>query len=122
MSSPTNIEYSLSLSKQGEIVQGADDIKQCIRIIATTPTGSDPLRPLFGCDAYKYLDLPINVALTGIYKELFESLEIWEERIENITFTHVLSDDGSNLIVRIKYDIKNTVNTDQADVTYNLKA
>lgn len=120
MANPTNIEWSLSLSEQGKIVQGLDDIKQCIRVIATTPTGSDPLRPLFGCDAYKFLDLPISVAITGIYKELFEALEIWEERIENLTFTHVLSEDGSGLIVTIYYSIKNTVNTDQVDITYNL--
>lgn len=118
----TNSEWGLSLAGQGQLVQGTDDIKQCIRIICHTPRGTDPLRPLFACDVYQYLDKPINQVIGSIFKEIQEALEMWEPRIENIKLTKALSDDGSQLTVKIAYSIKNTVNTDQVDVTYNLAA
>jgi phage baseplate assembly protein W len=115
----TNIEWGLSLAGQGEIVQGIDDIRQCIRIITTTPRGTDPLRPLFACDVYKYLDKPINVVLGSIFREIKESLEMWEPRIEEVILSHEIQE--TQLIVHINFKIKNTVQTNQLDVTYNLQ-
>jgi uncharacterized protein len=114
----TNKEWALSLDVQGKLVQGLDDIRQCIRIICTTPRGTDPLRPFFACDVYKYLDKPINVVIANIFKEIKEALEMWEPRIENIKLSHTL--DVSSLVVTIQFSIKNTVQTGQTDVTYNI--
>lgn len=114
----TNKEWGLSLAGQGQLVQGLDDIRQCIKIICHTPRGTDPLRPFFACDVYKYLDKPINYVIGNIFKEIKEALEMWEPRIENIKLSHVLED--TSLIVRIQFSIKNTVQTDQLDITYNI--
>ena len=40
----------------GAVVQGFDDVNQCISIILTTPKGSDYLRPTFGCDIWRFTD------------------------------------------------------------------
>lgn len=82
-------DWSLSLQKQGEIVQGIDDIRQCVYIILTTIPGSDPLRPDFGCGIHQRVDKPVNqLAVTG-KKDILEALQIWEPRITvlNITAT-----------------------------------
>jgi phage baseplate assembly protein W len=118
----TNNEWGLSLAEHGTLVQGIDDIRQCIQIICHTPRGTDPLRPLFACDVYQYLDKPINMVIGDIFREIAEALEMWEPRIENVKLSRSLSVDGSQLIVKIQYSIKNTVITDQMDVTYNLAA
>ena len=65
----------------GEIVSGLDDISQALRIILNTPRGSDPLRPLFGCNLIDYLDWPENEALAFIIREIFEAIGLWEPRI-----------------------------------------
>lgn len=118
----TNNEWGLSLAEQGTLVQGLADIRQCIQIIVTTPRGSDPLRPLFACDVYKYLDKPITLVIGNIFREIYESLEMWESRIENVKLLHTISEDGAQLTVRIQYSIVNTVQTDQVDITYNIAA
>jgi phage baseplate assembly protein W len=115
----TNKEWGLSLAGQGQIVQGVDDIKQCVRIICTTPRGTDPLRPFFACDVYKWLDKPLTVVIPNIFREIKEALEMWEPRIEDIKLSHTL--DVSSLTVNIQFKIKNTVQTNQVDVTYNIK-
>jgi len=54
----------------GEVVQGIADVEQCLGIIVTTPRGSDPLRPTFGADIWRYIDFPISLALPAIVSEL----------------------------------------------------
>lgn len=62
------------------VAQQLGDISQCIRIILTTPKGSDPLRPDFGCDALKYLDMPLPTARPHLVREIRSALA-WEPRI-----------------------------------------
>jgi len=50
----------------GQVVQGIADIQQCIQIILTTPPGSDPFRPDFACDLFRFLDRPLTRALPAI--------------------------------------------------------
>ena len=63
-----------------EKVTGVDDIAQCIRIILETPKGSDPLRPLFGSDAYLYLDRPLPATVPFIIREAWDAIATWEPR------------------------------------------
>jgi phage baseplate assembly protein W len=65
----------------GNVVQGIDDVNQCIGIILATPKGSDPLRPTFGCDLWRWLDAPVNVARPHLVREIVEALTIWEPRV-----------------------------------------
>jgi len=76
------VYWSPRLGESGEIVTDADDINQCIAIIIQTPKGADPLRPEFGCDILRFIDLPINEARIGIVSEVITALNTWEQRIE----------------------------------------
>lgn len=65
----------------GAMVQGVNEISQCILVIVTTQKGSDPLRPEFGSDLFLYLDKPsTNVA--KMINSISEALAIWEPRID----------------------------------------
>lgn len=110
-------DWSLSLESAEQVVQGAADIEQCIRIILTTRPGEDPLRPLFGCDIFQYIDGPVTDR-ARIIKSIYDALELWEPRIEvtGIFATINISD----MYIRIAYRILNTVNTGQVEITYAL--
>jgi len=95
----------------GRVVQGLDDVAQCVTIILTTPKGADPLRPTFGADLWQYIDIPINVARAKIVREVLEAVTSWEPRIEivNITVGIVQNDmtqPGAHLQVTVTWRIK----------------
>jgi len=71
----------MSGSGIGQVVQGLADINQCIAIILATPKGSDPLRPNFACDLWRWLDAPITVARPHLVREIVEAITIWEPRV-----------------------------------------
>jgi phage baseplate assembly protein W len=71
----------------GNVVQGLADVNQCIRIILTTPKGSDPLRPTFGADVWRYIDSPLNSAVAAIVREVTEAIMRWEPRVTVVSVT-----------------------------------
>ncbi len=73
-------DWSHKVGSYGEIVQGLEDIAQCIRIILTTPKGSVPHRPQFGCDAWRYLDHPETQSLPHVIRECTDAVATWEPR------------------------------------------
>ncbi|WP_395060408.1 GPW/gp25 family protein [Polaromonas sp.] len=73
---------SLASDRMGELVTDIQDLDQCIRIILTTPKGSDPHRPLFGSNLHLYIDYPVNSARPHIVREAVNALREWEPRIE----------------------------------------
>src|ERR1700685_306103 len=84
----TSADWSLALDQPampgsglGGVVQGVADVNQCIEIILTTPQGSDPLRPTFGANLWRYIDAPINTALPAIVREVTEAITRWEPRV-----------------------------------------
>lgn len=83
-----NQYFQLSTLGVGALAVGVEDIRQCIDIILRTIPGTDPFRPQFGCDAYKYADKPVNVAIPNIKSEIYQALSIWEPRIEVMTIAH----------------------------------
>lgn len=99
----------------GAVVQGLDDVNQCITIILSTPKGSDPLRPTFGCDLWQFLDAPLTQATPHIVREVTEALTIWEPRIRVISIIVKLGSNntqyGANLDVNITWQLKLGVRT-----------
>lgn len=84
----TSADWSLALDTPGDpgsgigrVVQGAADVNQCIRIILTTPKGSDPLRPTFGADIWQYIDYPMDAATAAIVREATVAITLWEPRV-----------------------------------------
>ena len=77
----TSVDWSLQLGAIGGVVQGIDDIDQCLAIILTTPLGSDPLRPTFGSDLWRYIDNPVSVAIPSVVREVSGAIAMWEPRV-----------------------------------------
>jgi phage baseplate assembly protein W len=113
-------DWSLELDPPGEpgagignVVQGVADVNQCIQIILNTPKGSDPLRPTFGADVWRYIDAPINAAIPAIVRELTEAITRWEPRVTviSIVATPVVGGDtqaGAHLNIGITWRLKLT--------------
>lgn len=116
----TSADWSLALDPPGEpgegighVVQKVADVNQCIRIILTTPKGSDPLRPTFGTDVWRYLDAPIKTAIPRIVRELTEAITRWEPRVVliSVVVTPVLggeSQTGAHLNIAVTWRLKLT--------------
>jgi Bacteriophage baseplate protein W len=107
----TSADWSLRLGAIGQVVQGIADVDQCIAIILTTPKGSDPLRPTFGADIWRYIDHPIDEALPAIVRELTAALTLWEPRVKllSVTAAPVLdtaTQPGANLSVTVVWQLK----------------
>lgn len=83
--------WTLSVDAQGEIVEGLNEISQCIFIIIKTQIGSDPLRPSFGCEIFKYIDRPVNEAIPKMITSIVSSLNIWETRIDVTKVTYAIN-------------------------------
>lgn len=64
----------------GRVVQGLDDIHQCLKIIFGTVPGEDPFRPTFGCDLTQFLDLPLPVAIPRVAAAVAAAIA-WEPRV-----------------------------------------
>lgn len=97
------VDWSMSLTEPGKIVEGLDDIAQCIVIITTTEKGSDPLRPTFGCNLLRWLDKPVNVAGPNIVKEILDGVKAWEKRAK-VTFINYTIEDA-NIIFSINWEL-----------------
>lgn len=87
-------DWSMKLGSIGEIVTDIEDIHQCIGTIIGTIKGSVPHNPLFGCDAWKYQDSPIDYAIPNVCREIRAALEQWEQRIEVKTVAFIDFDDA----------------------------
>ncbi len=85
----------LKSDKLSELVSDTQDVDQCIRIILTTPKGSDPQRPLFGSDLHLYIDYPVNIARPQIVREAVNALLAWEPRIDVVNVSVTLDDTAS---------------------------
>ncbi len=92
----TSADWSLKLGAIGEVVEGIMDIDQCVAIILTTPRGSDPLRPTFGADLWRYIDNPINVAIPSIVREVTAAVGMWEPRITLLSVSVSPAPDGTS--------------------------
>lgn len=91
----TSADWSLALGAIGEVVQGIADVEQCLGIIVTTPRGSDPLRPTFGADIWRYIDSPISLALPAIVSALTSAIATWEPRVNLVSVTAQPVNDAS---------------------------
>jgi hypothetical protein len=105
-----SLNWSPKLGEFGSIVENFDDIDQCIKIILTTPRGSDPHRPTFASDIHNYIDYPQTAVKQFLIKEVFESLLTWEPRIEidgvNIRFNEVSL---GSIEIEVRWRVKQSI-------------
>ncbi|AHA21469.1 TPA: GPW/gp25 family protein [Pseudomonas aeruginosa] len=111
----TAAHWQPALGTPGEAVQGLRDIDQAIRIILTTPRGSDPHRPAFGSDLHLYIDWPTNRVVPHLVREAVDAIRQWEPRV---TVQQVLTDiDTSSITLRVQWSVANGV-LQQTEVPY----
>lgn len=61
----TALWWQYSLAGEG-VLQNEAELNQAIKIILTTPFGSDPHRPTFASDIWAYIDYPIPRATPNV--------------------------------------------------------
>lgn len=111
----TYVDWQLKLNSIGEVAEGIEDINQCIAIILTTRKGTDPHRPTFGSDIYKYIDYPVNEAKPNIIRETIDSINLWETRI---TVNSVIVEiENEHIKVKVQWKLKENNTTGTADIT-----
>jgi phage baseplate assembly protein W len=58
-------------------------VLQNIRVILTTPKGSDVHRPDFGSELYRFIDQPLTALTIGKIKAyIVDEIERWEPRVK----------------------------------------
>jgi len=106
------VDWQPKLNDIGEVVQGIDDINQCIYIILTTQKGSVPHRPTFGSNIYQYIDYPVQEAIPNIIREVIDAITEWEKRVEISQVSAEL--DKANVKIKIEW---NLVDSDITSIT-----
>ena len=110
----TYVDWQVKMNAIGDVAEGVDDINQCIAIILLTRKGTDPLRPSFGSEIYKYVDYPVNVAKPNIIRETIDAITLWETRI---TVNSVLIEtENEHIKVKVQWKLKSGSTTGSAEV------
>ncbi len=69
--------------RTGESISGLDHLHQSIEDILTTPLGSRRMRPDYGCNLRRYVDLPVNDGWkSAVQAEVARALARWEPRLQ----------------------------------------
>lgn len=88
----------------GVIVEGIAAIRQRIDLAIRTTKGTDPMRPEFGSFVYKFIDVPVTVAVPNIKAEIIRSLQMWVPEVRVTTIKHAY-DSPSNPIFEVTYNL-----------------
>ncbi|WP_297888911.1 GPW/gp25 family protein [Sulfurihydrogenibium sp.] len=89
-------------------------VQQNIKIILTTPKGSDIHRPEFGTDIFQFIDKPISQLTIGKIKaEIVDAIETWEPRVK-VKEVKLEKDYSGKIKISLLLDIQDEI------VEYNL--
>lgn len=103
----TATHWQPTLGTSGEVVEGLRDIDQAIRIILSTPKGSDPHRPEFGSDLHLYLDWPTNRVTPHLVREAVDAIRQWEPRVSVVQVQIQIH--AAQITVRVKWRVAGEV-------------
>lgn len=96
-------DWQQAMGRPGEVVTGLDDVAQCLRVILTTARGSDPLRPEFGSDIWRYVDHPIDQAIPHIVREVWDAVTLWEPRVTLERVTVRAGEQPGHVVLRVQW-------------------
>ncbi|MEI2830075.1 GPW/gp25 family protein [Pseudomonas mosselii] len=69
--------------RTGQPVSGLGHLRQSIEDILTTTVGSRRMRPEYGCQLRRYVDLPVNEGWkSAVQAEVARALGRWEPRLQ----------------------------------------
>ena len=109
------VDWQFKLNDIGGVAEGVEDINQCIAIILCTQKGSNPHRPTFGSNIYKYIDYPINIAKPNIIRETIDAITKWETRINvNSVFVEI---EKEHIKIKVQWTLKNSATQGTSEVT-----
>ncbi|NMY95645.1 GPW/gp25 family protein [Pseudomonas proteolytica] len=103
----TAAHWQPALGTSGEVVEGLRDIDLAIRIILTTPKGSDAHRPEFGSDLHLYIDWPTNRFTPQLVREAVDAIRRWETRVTVVQVQVTI--DGAHVTVRVQWRVADGV-------------
>lgn len=103
----TAAHWQPALGTSGEVVEGLRDIDQAIRIILTTPKGSDAHRPEFGSDLHLYIDWPTNRVTPHLVREAVDAIRRWETRVSVVQVQ--VGIDVEHVTVRVQWRVADGV-------------
>ncbi|GKT21646.1 GPW/gp25 family protein [Acidovorax sp. SUPP3334] len=112
----TASDWQLAIGLPGKAVTGLADIAQCIRVILTTPKGSDPLRPEFGSDIAQYVDWPRDQALPHLVRACWEAITLWEPRVELDAVKPRMGDAPHQVVVAIVWRLAGAADLQSTEV------
>ena len=69
--------------RTGKPLSGLDHLRQSIEDILATPVGSRRMRPEYGSQLRRFVDLPVNEGWkSAVQAEVARSLQRWEPRLK----------------------------------------
>jgi phage baseplate assembly protein W len=93
-----------------ELVAGADDVAEAVRLILETEPGERVMRPDYGCGLRSFVFAPINTGTLALVRQrVSDGLTQWEPRIDLDTVD--VSPDPSQpgkLTIEIRYRVRST--------------
>ncbi len=67
----------------GAALSGVEHLRQSIADILTTPVGSRRMRPAYGSQLRRFVDLPVNAGWkSSVQAEAAHALKLWEPRFK----------------------------------------
>lgn len=120
------IAFSTNIGEEGRVPwsEGAENIRESIRIILLTEPGERVMLPDFGAGVKRFLFQPNTVATRRLIEEtIIQSLDQWEQRIE-VDSVSVEEDvkDPQSALVTIRYNLIANQAGDQLQLRINLGA
>ena len=109
------VDWQFKYNDIGSVAEGVEDINQCIATILNTPKGTDPHRPTFGSNIYKYIDYPVNIAKANIIRETVDAISMWETRVQVNSVIYSVED--SNVKVKVQWTLNGTKTKGLTEVT-----
>lgn len=125
----TNIIYYQDISKIGRDFTGNHDISllsneqavlESVKNIISTEPGERLMYPDFGCALSEYLFEPVdNVTAVLIRKEIENSINKYENRIENLDIDIITNPDTNSIIINIRFNMKTSTRTQTLTLDLN---
>ena len=78
----------------GASLSGVEHLRQSIVDILTTPLGSRRMRPAYGCQLRRFVDMPVTAGWkSSVQAEVAHALNLWEPRfkLQAVRVTAVLN-------------------------------
>jgi Bacteriophage baseplate protein W len=115
----TAVDWQVQLGAPGEIVEGADDIDQCIRTILLTPKGSIPHDPDFGSNLHLYIDWPLQIARPQMIREAIDAIHRNEPRavLTRLSVEAAASEDPAligSIVLEVEWTAKDSTSPAQS--------